>query len=88
MDTMSINGDGTLTLTVESRLLDLFRLNRYTMTTASHSRIYPTDRFYDFVPFMPSAELPWGLEAAGSQVGGGAGGGTSGGRPDLFTVNG
>jgi hypothetical protein len=89
MDTMSINADGTLTLTVESRLLDLFRPNRYTMTTASHNRVKAGDLFYDYVPFMPSAELPWGLEAAGSQVGGaGGGGGTSGGRPDLFKVNG
>jgi len=90
MDTMSINADGTLTLTVESRLLDLFRPNRHTMTTASHNRVKAGDLFYDYVPFMPSAELPWGLEASGSQVGGGAsgGGGTSGGRPDLFKVNG
>lgn len=88
MDTMSINPDGTLTLTVESRLLDLFRANRYTMTTASHSRIYPTDRFYDFVPFMPTAELPWGLTSASSRSGGGAGGGggTGGGRPPLYTT--
>jgi hypothetical protein len=76
MDTMSINPDGTLTLTVESRLLDLFRPNRYAMTTASHSRIYPTDRFYDFVPFMPTAELPWGLTSASSSTGGVDAGGT------------
>lgn len=87
MDTMEIGRDGTLRLTVESRLLDLFRPNRLTMTTASHSRLYPKDKFYDFVPFMPSAELPWGLEAK-SISGAGGGGATGGGRPPLYTVNG
>ena len=92
MDTMEIGKDGTLRLTVESRLLDMFKPNRYRMTNSDHKRLptesnkdYSRDEFYSFVPFMPSAELPWGLVAT-STSGGGSGGGTGGGRPPLYAV--
>ena len=87
MDTMEIGKDGTLKLTVESRLLDMFRPNPYRMTSADHKRIYPTDDFYEYVPFLPTAELPWGLESK-STSGGSAGGGgaTGGGRPPLYVT--
>lgn len=86
MDTMEIGKDGTLRLTVESRLLDLFKPNRYRMTNADHQRLYPTDEFYEYVPFMPTAELPWGLETKANTGGAGGGGGTGGGRPPLFVT--
>lgn len=94
MDTMEIGKDGTLRLTVESRLLDLFKPNRYRMTNSDHQRLsdpdqirnYSTDKFYEYVPFMPSAELPWGLETKANTGGAGGGGATGGGRPPLFTT--
>lgn len=92
MDTMEIGKDGTLRLTVESRLLDLFKPNRYRMTNSDHQRLsdpnqirnYSTDKFYEYVPFMPSAELPWGLETKANTGGAGGGGATGGGRPPLY----
>lgn len=59
-------GEDTITimLTAESNLLDMFRPNRVSMTSADHKKLHPNDDFYKFVPSLPGAQLPWGLEGA------------------------
>lgn len=97
MDQLSIaEQDGTivLTLTCESRLVDMFRPRRTYLNNDTHHKAYPDDDFYEFVPKLPGMRLPWGLRAPGRQgtstqggyQGGGSGSyGSGGGLSDAGT---
>jgi len=66
MDTLSIQESGDsiqLSLSCESELVDFFRANTVYWTDPDHQRIYPGDKFCEFVSTLPNKELRWGLDS-------------------------
>ena len=64
MDTLKFNeSDSTLTLTLtcESRLVDMFSPHRMFLNNADLQKTNPTDTFYEYTPTLPVKKLPWGL---------------------------
>lgn len=65
MDVMSIKDSGessTISLTVESRLVELERVRPFRYTDQSHKLRYPNDDFFSFVPALQDREIAWGRE--------------------------
>ena len=63
MDTLAVQESEDsiiLNLKCESKLVDLFRARRVLMNNFWHHKTYPSDNFYEFVPRLPSFDLPWG----------------------------
>lgn len=63
MDVMSISEDGescTITLTAESRLIDLERPRVRRWTSEDQKALYPGDLGFDFVNSLQEAEIKWG----------------------------
>lgn len=63
MDVMTLEDDGetaTIVLTAEHRLIDLNRAYERNFTLDEHQDIYDGDMFFEFVPFVQDAEIPWG----------------------------
>lgn len=61
-----------LSLTCESRLIDLFEPRRVFLNNESHRKLFPSDFIMRYVPILPSLKLPWGMEetrTGTSQVG-------------------
>jgi len=66
MDVMTINDSGeasTISLTVESRLVELERIRPFRYTDNSQKLRHPTDDFFSFVPALQDREILWGREA-------------------------
>jgi len=63
MDVMTIQDSGessTISLTVESRLVELERIRPFRYTDKNHKLRYPTDDFFSFVPALQDREIVWG----------------------------
>lgn len=66
MDVMTINDSGetsTISLTVESRLVELERVRPFRYTDNNHKLRYPNDDFFSFVPALQDREIVWGRES-------------------------
>ena len=66
MDVMTISDSGeasTISLTVESRLVELERIRPFRYTDNSQKLRHPTDDFFSFVPALQDREILWGREA-------------------------
>lgn len=50
----------TITITFESRFIDLRRAREWRYTTESQAVDYPGDRAFDYVTKIQRADLPWG----------------------------
>lgn len=64
MDTLQFveaTGTVTLTLSCESRLIDMFTPNRQFLNNADLQKTNPEDTFYEYTPTLPIKKLPWGL---------------------------
>lgn len=63
MDVMTVQ-DGaetaTVTISVESRLIDLERSRERRYDDADQKIDYPTDRFFEFVPSLQDIQITWG----------------------------
>tara|TARA_R100000951_G_C2643348_1_gene181672 strand:+ start:1548 stop:2093 length:546 start_codon:yes stop_codon:yes gene_type:complete len=65
MDVMTINDSGeasTISLTLESRLVELERIRPFRYTDNNHKLRHPTDDFFSFVPALQDREILWGRE--------------------------
>ena len=65
MDVMTITDSGessVISLTVESRLVELERIRPFRYTDQSHKLRYPNDDFFSFVPALQDREIVWGRE--------------------------
>ena len=65
MDVMTINDSGeasTISLTLESRLVELERIRPFRNTDNNHKLRHPTDDFFSFVPALQDREILWGRE--------------------------
>lgn len=65
MDVMTISDSGeasTISLTVESRLVELERIRPFRYTDNSQKLRHPTDDFFSFVPALQDREILWGRE--------------------------
>ena len=65
MDVMTINDSGeasTISLTVESRLVELERVRPFRYTDNNHKLRHPNDDFFSFVPALQDREILWGRE--------------------------
>lgn len=65
MDVMTINDSAesaTISITIESRLVELERVRPFRYTDQSHKLRYPTDDFFSFVPALQDREIVWGRE--------------------------
>lgn len=63
MDVMRIDDGGDtalITLSVESKLIDLERPRERRYETADHELDYPGDKFFEFVPSIQDQEITWG----------------------------
>jgi len=63
IDQMSINDTGeqmTISLTVESRLIDLERARTSRYTSEDQKRLYPNDKGFDFVNDLQTKQILWG----------------------------
>ena len=62
---MSINDTGetlTISVSIESRLIDLERPRIWRYTSEDQKRVYPTDKGFDFVNDLQSKQIIWGRE--------------------------
>lgn len=67
MDVMTIEEDGTtarISLTIESKLVNLQRPNIRRYTSESHKQFYPGDSFFDYVEDLQDRDIPWGRKTA------------------------
>lgn len=65
MDVMTITDSGessTISLTIESRLVELERVRPFRYTDNSQKLRYSTDDFFSFVPALQDREIAWGRE--------------------------
>jgi len=65
MDVMTITDSGessTISLTIESRLVELERVRPFRYTDNSQKLRHPTDDFFSFVPALQDREIAWGRE--------------------------
>jgi hypothetical protein len=63
MDVMTVADSGetaTITISVESRLIDLERSRERRYDDADQKIDYPTDRFFEYVPSLQDIEIKWG----------------------------
>jgi hypothetical protein len=66
MDTMTINDAGensSITLTVESRLIDLEKPNEKRYTNEDQKTLFSTDKGLEFVTDLQDKEIVWGKES-------------------------
>jgi hypothetical protein len=68
LDTMSLQEDGgstsTITITAESRLIDLERPRESRLTNEEQQRLYPGDLGLEYVAGLADKALPWGVPAS------------------------
>jgi hypothetical protein len=67
LDTMSLHDDGdtsTITITAESRLIDLERPRESRLTNEEQQRLYPGDIGLEYVAGLADKALPWGVPAS------------------------
>jgi len=65
IDQMSINDTGetlTISVSIESRLIDLERPRIWRYTSEDQKRVYPTDKGFDFVNDLQTKQIIWGRE--------------------------
>jgi hypothetical protein len=65
LDTMSPADDGTtssITVTIESKLVDLQRPRIRRYTKESQKALYPTDTFFDWTADLADKQVPWGRD--------------------------
>lgn len=65
LDTMSPSDDGTtssLTVTIESKLVDLQRPRIRRYTKESQKALYPGDTFFDWTADLADKQVPWGRD--------------------------
>jgi hypothetical protein len=63
MDVMTVNDGGeaaTITISVESRMIDLERSRERRYDDTDQKMDYPTDRFFEFVPSLQDITIAWG----------------------------
>jgi hypothetical protein len=63
IDQMTINDTGeviTVSVSIESRLIDLERARVWRYTSEDQKRVYPTDKGFDFVNDLKTKTLNWG----------------------------
>lgn len=71
---LSDSGDtAQVTLTCESRLVDLQRLRLLRYTDEEQRRLYPTDKGLEYVALIQDKEIYWGVATPGRMTGGGGG---------------
>lgn len=66
MDVMQIDDSGEtarITISVESKLIDLERSRERRYEDADQRIDWPSDRFFKFVPSIQDAEIVWGRTA-------------------------
>lgn len=70
MDNMKIvaGREATITLQCEGRLADFDRARVRRYNSEDQQIVYPTDKFFDFVPQMVSKELFWGVPTPGAST--------------------
>lgn len=69
MDVMTIqdsNEAAVISLTVESRLVELERVRPFRYTDQSHKLRHPNDDFFSFVPALQDKEIIWGRSSGSS----------------------
>jgi len=73
MDTMEMSRglDASLVLSIESIMTQFDLPNVRRFTSEDHKENYPTDKFFDLMPYTNEAEITWGKNKGGS--GGGSG---------------
>lgn len=67
LDTMTINDAGetsTITVTAESRLIDLERPRELRFTDQEQKRLFPGDRGLEYVAGLQGKDIPWGVRGA------------------------
>jgi hypothetical protein len=67
MDVMTIEDSGetsTISLTVESKLVQLERAKELRYTNESHRALFPSDTFFSFVADLQDKEVVWGRKSA------------------------
>ena len=65
LDTMTPEDDGvtsSLTVTVESKLVDLQRARVRRYTKESQKALFPGDTFFDWTPDLADKQVPWGRD--------------------------
>lgn len=65
IDQMSINDTGetlTISVSIESRLIDLERPRIWRYTSEDQKRVYPADKGFDFVNDLQNKQIIWGRE--------------------------
>lgn len=65
IDQMIINDTGeslTISVSIESRLIDLERPRIWRYTSEDQKRVYPTDKGFDFVNDLQTKQIIWGRE--------------------------
>ena len=70
MDVMTIQDSGessTVSVSIESRLVELERVRPFRYTDASHKLRYPNDDFFSFVPALQDREIVWGRSVTAAQ---------------------
>lgn len=73
MNTLVINETDesiTLSLSCESKLVDMFVPRRVFLNDDTNRKVYPSDYFYRWTPILNSIDLPWGLKEANNWSGG------------------
>lgn len=51
---------GTISVLVDSKLVELEKASNWRYTSESHKSRYPDDTFFDFVPALQDADIRWG----------------------------
>lgn len=67
MNTMSIEDtadNGTVSVLVDSRLVELERASNRRYTSESHKARYPSDTFFDYVADLQDKQITWGRESS------------------------
>lgn len=65
LDTMTPEDDGTtasITVTIESKLVDLQRARIRRLTKESQQALYPGDTFFDWTADLADKQVPWGRD--------------------------
>lgn len=80
MDQPAINDQGveaSISITAESRLIDLQRPRERRFTDQDQKTYYPTDNFFKFVTGLQDKQILWGTGGTGVVTAGGGGGATN-----------
>lgn len=67
MNTMTIEDtaeNGTVSVLVDSRLVELERASNRRYTSESHKARYPSDTFFDYVADLQDKQIVWGRESS------------------------